>query len=125
MKVGLDALKAAADPIAKAVVVPLHSTVDKPGAIALGAAGTTLITDLGGNLQVKTFAPDGRPLGRLGNTGYAGQGSFTHDSDPTKGVAELNEIRLDPAARTWSVESIMYNPGPAKGDFRNVRSFRR
>lgn len=174
VKVALDALKAAADPIAKAVVVPLHGAVDKPGAIALGAAGTIFITDLGGDLQVKTFAPDGRPLGRLGktggrprqgafdpqgmrdmaglavdaagnawvaehskhprrvsvwrpdgtllrdfigNTGYAGQGSFTHDSDPTKGVAELNEIRLDPAARTWSVESIMYNPDPAKGDF--------
>lgn len=52
----------------------------------------------------------------IGNTGYAGQGSFIHDSDPTKGVAELNEIRIDPVTRTWDVQSVMYNPDPAKGD---------
>lgn len=174
VKLGLDALKTAADPSAKAVVIPLNGAVDQPGAIALDAAGNIFITDLGKDLQVKKFGPDGRLLGRIGktggrarqggfdpqgmrdmfglaidnagnawaaeysdhprrvsvwkpdgtllrdfigNTGYAGQGSFTHDSDPTRGVAELNEIRLDPATRAWSVESVMYNPDPAKGDF--------
>ena len=53
----------------------------------------------------------------IGNTGYAGQGSFIHDSDPARGVAELNEIRLDPATRKWAIENVMYNPDPAKGDF--------
>jgi hypothetical protein len=174
VKVSLDALKNAADPMAKAVVIPLNGAVEQPGAIALDSSGTIFITDLGKDLQVKKFAPDGRLLGRIGktggrarqgafepqgmremtsvavdaagnawvaehsdhprrvsvwkpdgtllrdfigNTGYAGQGSFTHDSDPTKGVAELNEIRLDPATRAWNVESVMYNPDPAKGDF--------
>ncbi|MEI8320385.1 MAG: hypothetical protein WCH79_20845, partial [Planctomycetia bacterium] len=174
VKIGLESLKSEADPMAKAVVIPLNGAVEQPGAIALDASGTIFITNLGNDLQVKKFAPDGRLLGRIGktggrarqgafepqgmremssiavdaaghawvaeysdhprrvsvwkpdgtllrdfigNTGYAGQGSFTHDSDPTKGVAELNEIRLDPATRTWNVESVMYNADPAKGDF--------
>lgn len=68
--------------------------------------------------RVSVWQPDGTLLRDfIGNTGYAGQGSFTHDTDPTKGVAELNEIRLDPATGEWAVESVMYNPDPAGGDF--------
>ncbi len=178
-------LKTQADPVSKAVVVPLRaagdakaykpgSAVEQPGALALDDAGNIYISDLGSDLQVKKFSPEGLLLGRfgkrggrarqgafdplamremagvavdsagnvwvaeyshfprrvsvwkpdgsfkrdfIGNTGYAGQGSFLHDSDPTKGVAELNEIKLDPATRHWDVESVMYNPDPAKGDF--------
>jgi hypothetical protein len=174
VRVGLDAVRSEADPAAKAVVIPLDAAVELPGDLALDAAGNIFITDLGKDLQVKKFAPDGRLLGRIGktggrprqggfdpqgmrdmaglavdaagntwvaeysryprrvsvwkpdgtllrdfigNTGYAGQGSFLHDSDPTRGVAELNEIRLDPATRSWLVESVMFNPDPAKGDF--------
>jgi hypothetical protein len=187
VKVGLDALKIEDDPAAKAAVVPLRdkgwlghkayqagAAVEQPGALALDKAGNLYLTDLGKDLQVKKFAPDGKRLGAfgarggrarqgafdpqgmrymaglavdaagqvwvaeqshfprrvsvwnpkgnfarefIGNTGYAGQGSFIHDTDPTKGVAELNEITLDPATHKWSVASIMYNPDPAKGEF--------
>ncbi len=174
VKLGVEALKAEADPAAKAVVIPLNGAVDQPGAIALDSAGNLYISDLGKDLQVKKFAPDGKLLGRvgktggrarqgafepqgmrdmssvavdaagnvwvaeyshhprrvsvwnpdgtlkrdfIGNTGYAGQGSFPHDSDPTKGFAEMNEITIDPATRKWTVSAVMYNPDPAKGDF--------
>ena len=174
VKVGLEALKTEADPIAKATAAPLGGGVEQPGALALDKAGNLYVTDLGRDLQVKKFASDGRRLGAfgkrggrarqgafepegmremaglavdpagnvwvaeyshaprrvsvwrpdgkllrdfIGNTGYAGQGSFIHDTDPTKGFAEHNEIKLDPATRTWGVECVMYNPDPAKGDF--------
>jgi hypothetical protein len=67
--------------------------------------------------RVSVWKPNGT-LKRdfIGNTGYAGQGSFIHDNDPTRGVAELNEITLNPATRQWSVASVMFNPDPAKGD---------
>ena len=173
VKLGLDAIKTAADPAAKAVAIPLNGAVEQPGALAIDQSGNVSVTDLGKDLQVKKFAPDGRQLGTfgkrggrprqgafdpegmremaglavdaagnvwvaehsrfprrvsvwkpdgtllrdfIGNTGYAGQGSFTHDTDPTRGVAEMNEIRLDPATREWAVESVMYNPDPAGGD---------
>ena len=173
-RVSVADLKTQDDPGAKAVVVPLSKPVESPGAIAVDDAGHVYISDLGADLQVKEFAPDGRlvkcfgkqggrarqgvfdPNGMrymaglavdagnnlwvaeashhprrvsvwnadgslkrefIGNTGYAGQGSFLHDSDPTRGVAELNEIKLDPATRKWQVENVMYNPDPAKGDF--------
>ncbi len=174
VKVALDSLKTEADPAAKAVVIPLNGAVEQPGALALDDAGNIHVTELGRDLQVKKFAPDGKRLGAfgqqggrarqgtfepegmrtmaglavdaagnvwvaeyshfprrvsvwkpdgkllrdfIGNTGYAGQGSFIHDSDPAKGVAELNEITLDPKTRQWTVGSVMYNPDPAKGDF--------
>ena len=186
-KLSVEALKDEADPIARGVGVPLRpggifgprpyrpgAAVEQPGAITLDEAGNIYISDLGADLQVKKFAPDGRLLKRfgkrggrarqggfepkgmremagiavdaagslwvaershfprrvsvwkadgkllrdfIGNTGYAGQGSFIHDSDPTRGVAEMNEIALDPKTRTWTVTSVMYNPDPAKGDF--------
>jgi len=186
VRVSIDALKTESDPASKAEVVPLREkrlfgykeyepgiVVEKPGSLALDDAGNVYITDLGEDLQVKKFAPDGRMLdafgkrgGRaregafdpngmrdmaglavdavgnvwvaeyshhprrvsvwepdgafkldfIGNTGYAGQGSFIHDSDPTKGVAELNEIEMDPVTHAWSVSSVMYNPDPDKGD---------
>lgn len=174
VRLGLAALKAEADPAAKAAVVPLNGAVERPGALALDEAGNLYLTDLSKDLQVKKFAPDGKRLGTfgkqggrarqgafepegmrdmaglavdaagnvwvteyahrprrvsvwqpdgtlrrdfIGNTGYAGQGSFIHDTDPTKGVAEMNEIRIDPATGKWVVQSVMYNPDPAKGRF--------
>ncbi len=174
MKLELDTLKTDANPAAQAVVIPLRGAVEQPGALAIDQSGNFYITDLGKDLQVKKFAPDGRQLGTfgkhggrprqgafdpegmremaglavdaagnvwvaehshfprrvsvwkpdgtllrdfIGNTGYAGQGSLIHDTDPTSGVAEMNEIRLDPANREWAVESVMYNPDPAGGDF--------
>lgn len=173
VKVGLEALRADADPMAKAAVVSLDTAVEQPGAIAHDAAGNIFITDLGKDLQVKKFSPDGKLLGRIGktggrprqggfepeamramaglavdaagnawvaeyshhprrvsvwkpdgtlvrdfigNTGYAGQESFPHDTDPTRGFAQLNEIRLNPATRSWAVESVMFNPDPSKGN---------
>lgn len=185
--VGIGALKAEPDATAKATVVPLRdkgwlghkayqpgTAVEQPGALALDAAGNLYITDLGKDLQIKKFAPDGRQLGAfgkrggrarqgafdpqgmremagmavdiagnvwvaeyshfprrvsvwhpdgtfkrdfIGNTGYSAGGTFIHDNDPTKGYAEMNEITLDPATRTWTVSNVMHNPDPAKGDF--------
>jgi hypothetical protein len=173
VKVSVDALKTAADPGANAAVVPLKGAVELPGALALDDQGNLYLSDLGKDLQVKQFSPDGKRLGTfgkrggrarqgafdpqamramagmavdragnvwvaeyshsprrvsvwgpegtlkrdfIGNTGYAGQGSFIHDNDPTKGVAELNEIKLDPKTHQWSVDSVMFNPDPAGGE---------
>ncbi len=174
LKVGLEALRTEADLIAKAAVIPLRGGIEQPGALALDEAGNLYITDLGKDLQIKKFAPDGKPLGTfgkrggrarqgafepqgmremagiavdaagnawvaeysflprrvsvwrpdgkllrdfIGNTGYGAFGTFIHDSDPTKGYAEMNEIALDPATRKWTVSNVMHNPDPAKGDF--------
>jgi hypothetical protein len=187
VRVDLEALQSATDPIAKATVVPLRAkswlghkayqpgaAVGQPGALALDSAGNLYLTDLGKDLQVKKFAPDGRQIGTfgkrggrarqgafeprgmremaglavdvagnvwvaehshfprrvsvwnpdgtlkrdfIGNTGYSAGGTFIHDNDPTKGYAEMNEIALDPATRTWTVSNVMHNPDPAKGDF--------
>jgi sugar lactone lactonase YvrE len=172
VKVGIEALKTEANPSVKAVVVPLKNAVELPGAVAFDDAGNLYVTDLGKDLQVKKFAPDGKQLGTFGKPGgrarqgafepegmrymaglavdaagnawvaeYShlprrvsvwkpngkllrdfigngpyGGGCFIHDTDPTKGVAELNEISLDPATHTWTVASVMVNPDPAKGD---------
>jgi len=174
VKVGIEALKTEANPSAKAVAMPLENAVELPGAIALDDAGNLYVTDLGKDLQVKKFAPDGKRLGTfgkrggrarqgafdpngmrymaglavdaaghvwvaehshfprrvsvwnpkgdfarefIGNAGYSGGGSFIHDNDPAKGVAEMNEIIIDPATRKWTVASVMYNPDPEQGDF--------
>jgi hypothetical protein len=173
VKVGIEALKTEANPSAKAVVVPLKNAVELPGAVAFDDAGNIYVTDLGKDLQVKKFAPDGKQFGTFGKQGgrarqgvfepegmrsmaglavdaagnawvaeYShlprrvsvwktdgkllrdfigngpyGGGCFIHDTDPTEGVAELNEITLDPATHTWTVSGVMVNPDPAKGDF--------
>ncbi len=95
-----------------------HAMRDMAG-IAVDAAGQLWVAEYSQHpRRVSVWQPDGSfKRDFIGNTGYAGQGSFLHDSDPTRGVAELNEIVLDPQTRQWSVASVMYNPDPAKGDF--------
>jgi len=70
-------LKTQADPGAKAVVVPLSKPVESPGAIAVDDAGHVYISDLGADLQVKQFDPDGRLVKSFGKQGgRARQGVF-------------------------------------------------
>jgi len=71
VKVGLTALKTEADPAAKAVAIPLKGAVEKLGALALDRAGNLYVTDLGKDLQVKKFAPDGRPVFGVAAEGVA------------------------------------------------------
>ena len=86
--------------------------------VAVDASGSVWVAEASHSpRRLSVWSPDGSfQRDFIGNTGYAGQGSFIHDSDPTRGVAELNEIKLDPRTHGWTVTSVMYNPDPAKGD---------
>jgi hypothetical protein len=87
--------------------------------VAVDAAGNLWVAEASHfPRRVSVWTPEGAfKRDFIGNTGYAGQGSFIHDSDPTKGVAELNEIKLNPATHSWEVASVMCNPDPEKGDY--------
>ncbi len=46
----------------------------------------------------------------IGNTGYAGTGSFLHDSDPSLAYVGPVELKLDKNNRSWEVSRILWNP---------------
>ncbi|MFI5380850.1 MAG: sugar-binding protein [Tepidisphaerales bacterium] len=52
----------------------------------------------------------------IGNTGYAGTGCTLHDTDPTLGYIGPVEVKLDHAAKIWSVTQILWVPDPAAGE---------
>lgn len=52
----------------------------------------------------------------IGNTGYAGTGCTLHDANPTLGYIGPVEVKLDHAAKTWSVTQILWVPDPAAGE---------
>ncbi|MAX25660.1 MAG: hypothetical protein CMJ19_14265 [Phycisphaeraceae bacterium] len=52
----------------------------------------------------------------LGNTGYAGNATTLHDSDPTLAYLGPLEFKIDHAKRTWKLQSILWHPDPTKGE---------
>ncbi|RMD74806.1 MAG: hypothetical protein D6820_16000 [Lentisphaerae bacterium] len=52
----------------------------------------------------------------LGNTGYAGTGSYLHDQDPTLGYVGPLEFKLDYRSRSWKLTRILWVPDKTKGE---------
>ena len=52
----------------------------------------------------------------LGNTGYAGTGSYLHESDPTLGYVGPLEFKLDKKNRTWTLQQILWVPDASQGE---------
>ncbi|MGI5869731.1 MAG: sugar-binding protein [Kiritimatiellia bacterium] len=51
----------------------------------------------------------------IGNTGYAGTGSYLHDSDPFLAYVGPIELKLDKASRSWEVSQVLWIPDPDVG----------
>ena len=62
--------------------------------------------------RVSVWGRDGKLIrDYIGNTGYAGTGTFIHDSDPTLAYYGPVEMKLDLDNRTWDVTRILWVPG--------------
>ncbi|MCL2105398.1 MAG: hypothetical protein FWH21_10225, partial [Kiritimatiellaeota bacterium] len=62
--------------------------------------------------RVSVWDPKGGKLVRdyVGNTGYAGTGSWLHDTDPSLAHVGPNEIKLDRKTRTWGMSQVYWVP---------------
>jgi hypothetical protein len=62
--------------------------------------------------RVSVWGHDGKLIrDYIGNTGYAGTGTFLHDEDPTLAYYGPVEMKLDLLKRTWKVTKILWVPG--------------
>ncbi len=52
----------------------------------------------------------------LGGTGYAGTGSYLHQTDPTLGYVGPLEFKLNKADRSWELQRILWVPDETKGE---------
>ncbi|NQT85854.1 hypothetical protein HQ560_03760, partial [bacterium] len=66
--------------------------------------------------RVSVWGRDGLIRDYVGNTGYAGTGSFLHDQDPTLAYVGPVEVRLDRKTRSWRVSEVTWVPDPAAGE---------
>ena len=67
--------------------------------------------------RVSVWGRDGKLVrDYIGNTGYAGTGCTLHDSDPTLGYIGPIEVKLDHAAKAWSVTQVLWVPDTAAGE---------
>lgn len=74
--------------------------VEKPSAIALDREGNIYIADLGKDMQIKKFSPDGKMLARFGRKGgRARMGVF----DPSA-MREMSSVAVDASGRVWTTE---------------------
>lgn len=61
--------------------------------------------------RVSVFGKDGKLVrDYVGNTGYAGSGTYLHDQDPTLAYYGPVEMKLDPVKRTWKVSRVLWVP---------------
>ena len=62
--------------------------------------------------RVSVWGRDGKLVrDYIGNTGYAGTGTFLHDEDPSLAYYGPVEMKLDMKKRTWKVTRILWVPG--------------
>ncbi|MDD4921505.1 MAG: sugar-binding protein [Bacteroidales bacterium] len=62
--------------------------------------------------RVSVWGSDGKLIrDYVGNTGYAGTGTFLHDEDPTLAYYGPVEMKLDMQKRTWKVTRVLWVPG--------------
>ena len=87
-------------------------------AVAADAKGNVWVVEHGNYpRRVSVWGRDGKLVrDYIGNTGYAGTGSFLHDQDPTLGYCGPLEFKLDKAARSWELTRILWVPDPEKGE---------
>lgn len=52
----------------------------------------------------------------MGNTGYAANSTYLHDTDPTLAYVGPLEFKIDPAKRTWKLQNILWCPDESKGE---------
>jgi hypothetical protein len=68
--------------------------------------------------RVSVWGRDGRLVRDfVGNTAYAGSGSFLHDRDPSLAYYGPVEMRLDKRTGTWRVSRLLWVPDVAKDQF--------
>jgi hypothetical protein len=102
---------------------PLRGTYEADGlraitSVAVDAVGEIWIVE-GTNFprRVSVWREDGKLVrDYLGNTGYAGTGSFLHDTDPSLAYVGPLEFKLDKTTRSWSLARILWTPDWAKGE---------
>ena len=62
--------------------------------------------------RVSVWNRDGKLIrDYIGNTGYAGTGTFLHDEDPTLAYYGPVEMKLDMKNRSWKVTRVLWVPG--------------
>ncbi|NQT51724.1 hypothetical protein HQ576_06730 [bacterium] len=67
--------------------------------------------------RVSVWGRDGKLVrDYIGNTGYAGSGTYLHNQDPTLGYVGPMEVKLDKANGTWRVTQVMWVPDQEKGE---------
>jgi len=89
----------AVTPAGESQPVPLAG-LEKPGAMALDAAGDLQVMDLGADAQIKVYDVEGRLTRTIGTRG----GQIGELYDP-QAVHAVNSIAVDDEDRTWVVES--------------------
>jgi hypothetical protein len=52
----------------------------------------------------------------IGNTGYAGAGSYLHEQDPTLAYVGPMELKLDKQKRSWTLQRILWVPDKTQGE---------
>lgn len=68
--------------------------------------------------RVSVWGQDGKLVrDYIGNTAYAGSGSYLHDHDPSLAYYGPVEMKLDKKSGTWHVTRILWVPDIAKNQF--------
>ncbi|MFG0248685.1 MAG: sugar-binding protein, partial [Phycisphaeraceae bacterium JB051] len=60
----------------------------------------------------------------LGNTGYSGNATTLHDSDPTLAYLGPLEFKIDHDKRSWKLQSILWHPDKTKGESFEIPTYR-
>ncbi len=67
--------------------------------------------------RVSVWGRDGKLVrDYVGNTGYAGTGSFLHETNPGLGYVGPVEVALDKAERDWNVTRVLWAPDEDAGE---------
>ena len=86
--------------------------------VAVDASGNVWTVERGSDpRRVSVWGRDGRLVRDLiGNTAYAGTGSYLAEHDPDAGYIGSLRFRLDRAKRSWELDEILWVPRPEKNE---------